>query len=312
MSTLSLCIPAYQAAEHLPRLLTSAQEQTIPFDEILVYDDASSDSTSKVAEDYGARVLRGTSNVGCSAGKNALLQVAASEWIHFHDADDLLLPNFTTLAHRWISRITCPDVVLFNYEYRDNQANELIAMSNFNAGMLEADPLRYAILHQINSICGLYRRKKLLEVSGYDIDPGILYNEDVAFHCKLALNGLSFSVEKEVSIVNFRMGQSMSRSNQLRCLQAHVEVMSRLSKAVGDRYPMEIKAKLWHAAQVLASLQEWKEVAKALAVANSLSREIPQGQSIVFTLLVKLVGHSQAFRLREQGIRWLKPGLRPA
>ena len=56
-NTLALCIPAFNAAELLPILLTSAKNQTIPFDEILVYNDCSTDNTSEVAKKYGANVI---------------------------------------------------------------------------------------------------------------------------------------------------------------------------------------------------------------------------------------------------------------
>lgn len=310
MTTLALCIPAYQAASCLPRLLQSAHNQSVPFSEILVYDDASSDATSEVAADYGVRVVRGDSNIGCSAGKNELLKRVSSSWIHFHDADDELLPNFTELAHQWMAKHNCPDVVLFDYEYRDNDSFELIAASNFAPDELENDPLCYTILHQINPFCGLYRTSSLLKVGGYDVDPAILYNEDVAFHIKLAANGLSFSAEKEVSILNYRMADSMSRSNQVRCLLAHVEVMKRACNIAGDRYPMELKFKLWHAAQQLASKQAWDHVDDALAIAHKLTPALPTGLSPLFISLVRLLGDRNAFRMREKAIRIFKPYLR--
>jgi len=95
LETLALCIPAYNAAAYLPRLLTSAVNQAIPFTEILVYDDCSTDSTAAIARSYGANVISGSVNKGCSFGKNALAEKTTCEWIHFHDADDELLPNFT-------------------------------------------------------------------------------------------------------------------------------------------------------------------------------------------------------------------------
>src|SRR5690349_18185438 len=100
--TLSLCIPAYNAANYLPRLLTSARNQDIPFDEILVYNDCSTDDTENVAQKYGAKVINGDINRGCSHGKNRLAEISTCDWIHFHDADDDLLPQFTTLAHKWM------------------------------------------------------------------------------------------------------------------------------------------------------------------------------------------------------------------
>ena len=81
--TLALCVPAFNAARQLPRLLAAAQGQTVPFDEILVYDDGSADDTGAVAEASGARVIRGDVNRGCAVGKNALAEAARSDWLHF-------------------------------------------------------------------------------------------------------------------------------------------------------------------------------------------------------------------------------------
>jgi glycosyltransferase involved in cell wall biosynthesis len=312
MTSIALCIPAYQAACYLPRLLRSAQVQVVSFDEIWVYDDASSDNTSEIAMEFGAQVIRGDNNIGCSAGKNVLLHQVSSEWIHFHDADDELLPEFTLLAHKWISRgDACPDVLLFNYEYRDNETFHLIAKSDFDPFQLECDPLRYAILNQINPFCGLYRRCRLLEVGGYDTDKQILYNEDVAFHCKLAKAGLSFSAEKTVALINYRLANSMSNSNTLKCLQAHVEVMRRLACELSSLYPLEIKQRLWAACTGLAVFGRWREVDTALALASSLTGETPKNQSASFALLCLLVGPRLAFRMREIIIRLFKPSLRP-
>src|SRR5690242_6343139 len=100
---LALLIPAYNAAQYLPRLLDSAARQTQSFDEIWVYDDCSTDNTAVVAERHGARVVRGDSNRGCSHGKNRLATETKCEWIHFHDADDELLPNFVVRARTWMT-----------------------------------------------------------------------------------------------------------------------------------------------------------------------------------------------------------------
>jgi len=308
--TIALCIPAYNAATYLPRLLRSAASQKIPFDEILVYNDCSTDNTAEVAKAHGARIISGDRNVGCSAGKNALLSECSSEWIHFHDADDELLPKFTTLAHAWLVKPDMPDVLLFNYEYRENETKEIIALSDFSGQRLRSDPIEYAILTQINPFCGLYRKKRLQEVGGHDLYPDILYNEDVAFHCKLAIAGLTFDVEPKVSIINFRISGSMSGANQVKCLKAQHAVMRRVATQVGARYHEAIAQRLWAISSGLAVYGEWGEMDRALELSFSLFSKVPYGQSRWFSKLAIAVSPKIAFRVRENLIRLFKPYLR--
>ncbi len=307
---LALCIPAYNAAAFIGRLLASAAAQTAPFDEVIVCDDASTDDTAAVAVAHGARVVRNKVNLGCSASKNQALAAASADWVHFHDADDVLLPDFTTLARRWMSRPDAPDVVLFDYEYRDNASGELLARPDFDDAALRRDPIRYAILNQINSLCGLYRREKLSKIGGYDTDPEVLYNEDVAFHCKLALAGMSFGAEKEISIINYRVKNSMSDANRVKCLKSHYAVMRRVAALAGQRYAAEISSRLWAAAAGLASHLEWADVDRAITEAMELNCAVPPNQSKEFALLCHLAGPRAAFRFREYVIRLFKPHLR--
>jgi glycosyltransferase involved in cell wall biosynthesis len=306
---LALCIPAYNAANYLSRLLMSAKKQLISFDEILVYNDCSTDKTEEVALKYGAKVINGDINRGCSFGKNKLTEISCCDWLHFHDADDDLLPNFTALAHQWMNKPDNADVVLFNYEYRDNETKKLLSTRNFNDDELKLDPIKYAILNQINPFCGLYRKKALLQVGGYDIDPAILYNEDVAFHCKLALNKLTFRAEKEVSIINYYVHNSMSASNQLKCAQAHHHVMKRVAEQVEGLYNFEIAKKLWGNAIICASLNDSTTAMLSSQMAYKLYPKVINDESFVVKYLSKF-NPLWGIMFREKLIRIFKPHLR--
>ncbi|MFD0795041.1 glycosyltransferase family 2 protein [Mucilaginibacter litoreus] len=311
MNSLALCIPAYNAAIYLPRLLQSAQKQVIPFNEILVYNDCSTDDTAAVAESYGATVITGNMNMGCSYGKNKLAEVTTSDWIHFHDADDELLPNFTTLAHNWLKTPDCPDVVLFDYEWRDNNTGQLLAVVHFDKNELEKDATAYAIQNQINPFCGLYKKPRYLEVGGYDIDPLILYNEDKAFHIKLAKNGLTFSAESEVSIINYRIENSMSAANIKKCVIAQYHVLEQTVATHGQKYTAELAEELFKNAAVLAKEDAWDYVNKALRLARNLGHKVPSNAGKAFRLLIS-INPFMAMWLREKLIRLFKPHLRNA
>ena len=306
---IAMLIPAFNAASHLPRLLKSAARQTEPFDEIWVYDDCSTDNTAEIAEQFGARVVRGDVNRGCSYGKNVLAAQTEAEWIHFHDADDELKPNFVQLARRWTIDPQF-DAVLFAFEERDDATGAYLSYHAFNKSELARDPRSYAIRHQINSICGLYSRPRFIAAGGYEGDPEVLYNEDAAMHIRLAFAGLSFGAESDVAIINYRRSNSMSSGNRLKCLQAQYNVMRKTVMREGTAlYCMDISRRLWQIAECLAAELDWETADKSVKLAVRLTGldGLPEGS--LFRML-NLVSPAFAIRLREWMIRAARPGLR--
>ena len=88
-TTVSVVIPAYNAAGHIRRALDSVLAQTRPADEIIVVDDGSTDSTGELVRQYGDKVKCITQeNAGVSAARNAGIKAAACGWIGLLDADD--------------------------------------------------------------------------------------------------------------------------------------------------------------------------------------------------------------------------------
>lgn len=307
--SLALCIPAYNATAYLPRLLDSALAQTIPFDEIWVYDDCSTDETGKVAAEFGAKVIRGEINRGCSHGKNVLAQHTTCEWIHFHDADDALYPNFVEQAHQWMALENPPDIVLFNYEWRRDDTGELLGICNFDDAELRRDAIAYTIRQQINPFCGLYRRSAYLQAGGYDTDPLVLYNEDVAFHCRMAIAGLKFAADSNTTIINYSRDNSMSSANQIKCVKAQFHVMRKVAESLKGLYDHEIAQKLWAIAAVAAAYLDWETADKCVHLAISLYSKAPNNLSTWFRFLCNCNPYF-AIRLRESLIRFFKPQLR--
>lgn len=306
--TLAMLIPAYNAGPYLPRLLDSAARQTESFDEIWVYDDCSTDDTVGVAERYGARIVPGDVNRGCSHGKNRLAAMTRCDWIHFHDADDELMPNFVERARKWMAEDRF-DVVLFPYDERDDRSGTSMGIRWFEPESVSADPKGYAIRNQINPFCGLYRRQAFLKAGGYDQDPLVLYNEDVAFHIRLAFHGLSFAADKTVAIINHRRDGSMSAANRLKCLQAQYQVLRRTALLKGaEPYASDIARRLWNVIAGLAAHLDWQTADEAAMLAIRLA-----GCSCVPRGLFRSLCYGSprlAIRARESLIRTFKPALR--
>lgn len=88
--TVSVIIPAYNAARTLSETLASVLAQTRPADEIIVVDDGSVDRTPNIAAASSGpvRVVR-QNNRGAAAALNAGIALATGELFAFIDADDV-------------------------------------------------------------------------------------------------------------------------------------------------------------------------------------------------------------------------------
>ncbi|MEM9183908.1 MAG: glycosyltransferase family 2 protein [Pseudomonadota bacterium] len=304
--SLALCIPAYNAAEFLPGLLEDAARQTKPFDEIWVHDDASTDGTGALAERLGARVLRSDQNVGCSLGKHRLLEATACDLVHFHDADDGLMPDFVAVSLEAMSRKV--DVLLVGYEYREHPDDTLLAIRTFDDAALQADPVAYTIREPINTICGVYRRQAVLEAGGYKVPQSQLYNEDQAFHCRLARHGLRFRGLSSVHLISRRVNGSMSEGARLACVSAQYEVLAQAAAESEPQHHSAISTRLWQISAVAASLKDWRVADRAALLASELAGQGPGEGHAAYRWLARRAPRV-AIRLRERAIGWL--GKRP-
>jgi glycosyltransferase involved in cell wall biosynthesis len=98
--SVSLFIPTFNQAAFLPTALESGLNQTGGLiKEIIVCDDASTDETPGILEDYrqnrGVIVIRNESNQGISANASRGLRACTGELVIRLDSDDILDPNYT-------------------------------------------------------------------------------------------------------------------------------------------------------------------------------------------------------------------------
>jgi glycosyltransferase involved in cell wall biosynthesis len=88
--TVSVVIPAFEAASYLRQAVHSALQQTHKPLEVIVVDDGSHDQTSSVARRFGSRVtVIRQAHAGIGAARNAGIREAGGELLALLDADDL-------------------------------------------------------------------------------------------------------------------------------------------------------------------------------------------------------------------------------
>lgn len=91
---ISLIIPIYNVELWLRECIESAINQTIPFDEIILINDGSTDNSGEICKkyekEYSKIILIQQENRGLSAARNAGILRAKGDYVMFLDSDDLL------------------------------------------------------------------------------------------------------------------------------------------------------------------------------------------------------------------------------
>jgi len=291
--TSSLLIPCHNAAGHLPRLWETVRAQTRPFDEIICYDDASTDDTAAVAAALGARVISGECNAGPAHARNQLWRAADAEWVHFHDADDLLEPAYHAKVAARVNADT--DVVICNARWLRDDTREQEMEWRYSEVELRAAPAPYLLTHPVGGINGYYRRTILAQIGGFDEQLKVW--EDADLHVRLALAGARFAVVEDALVTALRRNDSLSAAmnrnwlNRLSALQHYARTL-----------PFECRPALLSAietaARALLRVGETAAARDALALARSLGGDPPTTASPLLRVCKRTFGAMAALRLQ--------------
>ena len=110
---ISVIVPAYNAAQYLPKCLDSILAQTYTNLELIVVNDGSTDNTAKLLDAYAARFssmkVIHKSNGGVSSARMRGIREASGEWLTFVDSDDWVEPyGLEILMHN--AKMYCADI----------------------------------------------------------------------------------------------------------------------------------------------------------------------------------------------------------
>jgi len=283
MNSCSLLIPCYNAENYLPRLWETVKAQTVPFDEIICYDDASQDNTIEVAKSLGAKVIVGVKNMGVSHARNQLAKVSTCEWIHFHDADDLLHPEYLEKVKTRINENT--DVIVCNVDWIDEKTRNLIIPWRYSNHKFQISPLISAITNPIGGINGLYRRDCFLKIKGFREDYSCW--EDADLHVRLAAFGAKFLIIEEVLAFALRHNSGISKDD-LKCWQCRFQLLKIYSEEFDHSVNETIIDQLEVVTTAFLNLNDKELALESLKFAQSLGGKLPKTNNILLQLL-KLV-----------------------
>jgi hypothetical protein len=291
--SLGVLITYFNERELLTECLEGLLGQPDPPDEVLVYDDASEVPASEyVPPGAAVKVIRGSVNVGPARGRNLLLDASASEYVHFHDADDLFQPEWCARVREAIAGGV--DVVLTEVSSWADGA--LVCERGLGLHRLAAhdDLVAFALDGSILPAAGTYRRSRVLEIGGYR--ESLWQSEDFDFHVRLAAAGVTFALVDEPQ-VRLRL-RSGSRSQDRRAVWTDcAAAVGMLAEELDPRYRPLLADTARRAGVALLELGAFREAHAALRLAGSLGPATLRGEGVLRRGLARTMG--------VEGAEWL-------
>lgn len=118
---ISVIIPVYNVEKYLQQCLDSVTNQTFKNIEIICVNDASTDNSLMVLEEYAKQdkrinLINNEKNIGLGLTRNRGMEIAKGEYIHFLDSDDWLELNAYEEFFKIINENDDIEVVHFRYK----------------------------------------------------------------------------------------------------------------------------------------------------------------------------------------------------
>lgn len=282
--SVSVVIPAYNAADSVGAAISSALSQTHTPLEILVVDDGSSDDTAAVVGAYSAPVsLLVRQNGGVSAARNTAIEQARGDFIALLDADDQLLPRHIEqclVTWRQQAAVTGRDrIVVTGNAYRFTAAG-LTTATILPSDFPRPERQRDRIL-QTNFIgnFAVYPRFLHAEIGYYDTE--LRLGEDRELWARAIYSGWQIVAQRTPNAI-YRMATSSITADQREMAVAEKLVLAKARRRFGAcmtpaeaeyvdlRLSMPTPRELVGEANELIRASSWREAAERLSLAATL------------------------------------------
>lgn len=202
----SVIIPTLNAEKHIQNILKSLKEQSIP-SEIIVIDSSSTDNTIKIAESYGAEMIKikredfdhgGTRNLAVNHTRGDILIFLTQDALPYdeHYIENLIKPlekpDIAAACGRQIPDVNARPLErfarLFNYP-------PIPLIKSLN------DISEYGIkTFFFSNVCSAIRKKEFMELGGFP--EKVIMNEDMVLSAKLILKGYKIAYVPEAKVIH--------------------------------------------------------------------------------------------------------------
>jgi glycosyltransferase involved in cell wall biosynthesis len=224
--TVSVIVPAYNAARYIGEALASVFAQTFPDFEVILVNDGSPDTNEleQVIEPYRKQInYIKRQNGGPSAARNTAILHARGDYVAFLDGDDLWLPDYLSVQLNALHENPALDLIY---------ADALLFGDSALAGRtyMQTCPSRGPVTFEsllvedcaVPTSCALARRRSLVDVGLFD--ESLMTSEDFDLWLRLAFHGGHIGYQQRV-LARHRLHATSLAASSTRMLQSQIRVL---------------------------------------------------------------------------------------
>ncbi len=207
----SVIITAYNSEKTLHKTLDSVLSQTYTNYELIIIDDASTDSTPEIIATYESKfpsciVKRNEKNAGTANSRNTAIKIAKGAYIALLDSDDVWLREKLQIQHDCVTKTGC-DICCTSYSFTNEQYKPI------RRPYIVPDTIDYTALLKENHIgCStVVINRNILQDVNYD---NVFYHEDYALWLTLVKRGACICGSKDI-LMQYRVSKTARSYNKL-------------------------------------------------------------------------------------------------
>lgn len=219
---ISLIIPVYNVENYLEKCLDSVVFQTIPFYEVILIDDGSTDRSADVCRKYISQysnlALIAQENKGQSAARNVGIEHASGEYLMFLDSDDWLRRDCVQILSEILEKENV-DAIYFDANAISELDNGEIPSNNYDRSQAELDGKlmsgreyfvqSYPKNYVVTVWAGIYKRSYMEQIK-IKFPEGICYEDNYFTFAFLSRAEKVLHVSKKLYQRRFRADSTMT------------------------------------------------------------------------------------------------------
>jgi glycosyltransferase involved in cell wall biosynthesis len=306
---ISVIIPCYNAERTLAATITSALDQDVE-KEVIVVNDGSTDGSAKIIDEFGDRVrLLSTPNRGVSSARESGTKLSRGRFIQYLDSDDLLTPG--TLSARLEAVATGDaDVAHTDWQKMELGRDGIYVLADIirpDLAALERDAEAATATSEFWAppAALLYRREIVGRIGGWPV--GLPVVEDARYLFEAARHKARFAYVPGVGAYYRVSPDSLSRQNPARfiaCCARNALEIETVWRGQGTLAPSRVDAlarMMWAPVVKAALLNGFDEFEIARARYNGLAARRSLFEAGF--LLRRMVGASAAASVLQAGLQ---------